>query len=165
MNEIHNLTMAVTKNTSYHICILYAFLIILTLCLQFVTMEQYVCKVEQLLQMAELKCATTIHGEQSVTTCGAIKMRRLCVGNLDIQVWKFIQWIEKQTYCTDYFCTAGTALSNAYYGQGNVSALLDNLNCLGTETSLLNCPNSGIGVTSCTHADDASVQCTGKCDS
>ena len=62
-------------------------------------------------------------------------------------------------YC---LCAGGTALPNAYFGQGNGSVQLDNVNCIGSENSLLNCSNYGVGVTSCTHAHDASVNCTGK---
>ena len=68
----------------------------------------------------------------------------------------------RPTIDTDCLDAGGVALSNAYYGQGNVSLLLDNMNCIGSENSLLNCSNSGVGVTSCTHAHDASVNCTGN---
>ena len=40
---------------------------------------------------------------------------------------------------------------------------LDNLGCLGTESSLLKCSHLGIGVyRSCSHYEDAGVRCTSK---
>ena len=59
----------------------------------------------------------------------------------------------------------GNALLNAYYGQGSGAPLLDRVNCIGNETSLLACPSSGLSIASCTHAHDASVQCIGTASS
>ena len=36
---------------------------------------------------------------------------------------------------------------------------LSNLRCLGTETTLANCPHSGFGVHNCDHFEDAGVRC------
>ena len=58
--------------------------------------------------------------------------------------------------------TGGTALGNAYYGQGTGTILLDRVGCVGTEARLWDCTNRGIGVHSCTHSEDASVQCSSK---
>ena len=41
--------------------------------------------------------------------------------------------------------------------------LLDNVGCLGTESSLLECSHLGIGVyPNCIHYEDAGVRCTSK---
>ena len=41
--------------------------------------------------------------------------------------------------------------------------LLDNVGCLGTESSLLECSHLGIGVyPNCSHYEDAGVHCTSK---
>lgn len=37
--------------------------------------------------------------------------------------------------------------------------VLDNLQCTGTEISLINCTHNGIGVHNCGHIEDAGVQC------
>jgi len=53
-----------------------------------------------------------------------------------------------------------TALYWATFGQGRGPILLDNLQCAGTESSLLGCSHRGIGVlSSCSHSEDAGVVC------
>ena len=42
-------------------------------------------------------------------------------------------------------------------GEGRI--WLDNVQCVGTETKLINCTASSIGVHSCTHDQDAGVRC------
>ena len=53
----------------------------------------------------------------------------------------------------------GTALSQAFYGQGTGSIWLDDVGCVGNESRLWDCINNGIGIHNCLHSDDASVQC------
>ena len=55
---------------------------------------------------------------------------------------------------------AGTAPSNAFYGQGSGQIWLDNVNCVGTESSIKNCLHRGWGIHDCSHGEDASVKCT-----
>jgi len=38
--------------------------------------------------------------------------------------------------------------------------LLDDVNCFGNESSLLNCRHNGIGISNCNHVKDAGVNCT-----
>ncbi len=54
------------------------------------------------------------------------------------------------------------AFSNAFFGPGTGTILLDNLGCTGTETRLVNCPHNGIGLENCVHAEDAGLRCAGK---
>ena len=50
--------------------------------------------------------------------------------------------------------------TDARFGQGSGQILLNNINCVGSETSLINCTHDSIGMSgSCTHADDAGVRC------
>ena len=51
--------------------------------------------------------------------------------------------------------------TDAYYGRGSGPIWLDDLQCTGTESSLLQCPHDGIGVAAyyCDHYDDVGVQC------
>jgi len=58
-----------------------------------------------------------------------------------------------------YFITGATARSRAFFGQGTGSILLDNVQCVGTETRLVNCPSNGIGIHNCAHSEDAGVTC------
>ena len=57
-------------------------------------------------------------------------------------------------------------LRNAPFGHGVGPIWLDNLYCLGNESSLINCSHRGLGVIStyCDHHDDVGVQCIGKCE-
>ena len=55
------------------------------------------------------------------------------------------------------------AVQVVYFGQfggSNGKIWLNNVRCSGNETSLLDCPHSGWGNTSCTHANDAGVVCS-----
>jgi len=40
--------------------------------------------------------------------------------------------------------------------------LMDNVDCLGNESMLLDCNHKGIGISNCTYSDDAGVICTGQ---
>ncbi|XP_064386909.1 uncharacterized protein LOC135335369 isoform X2 [Halichondria panicea] len=51
------------------------------------------------------------------------------------------------------------ALVPAYFGQGNGDILLDDLECAGNETKLIDCPHDGVGVHNCHHSEDIGVVC------
>ena len=55
------------------------------------------------------------------------------------------------------------AFSGSHYGPGNGPVYLDDINCIGSEDSLVNCSRRLFGdiSTNCkTHLEDASVLCT-----
>ena len=79
------------------------------------------------------------------------------------------------TVCDDYWESAdagvvcrqlgfspqgATAFGDAHFGQGAGSIWLDDVNCVGTESRLTDCPASAIGEHNCGHHEDAGVRCT-----
>lgn len=57
-----------------------------------------------------------------------------------------------------------TARLGATFGQGRDPILLDDVNCRGTENSLLDCPHREIGLHNCNHREDAGVECLAGMD-
>lgn len=51
------------------------------------------------------------------------------------------------------------AYGNASFGQGTAEILLDEVDCIGNESSIFYCYHGGVGITSCSHRDDAGVRC------
>lgn len=53
-----------------------------------------------------------------------------------------------------------TLASEADYAAGQGFILLDDVACVGTELSLLDCPHSNWGQHDCSHAEDVGVHCS-----
>ena len=68
---------------------------------------------------------------------------------------------EPSMYNTAYFSSFKGARSvmSALYGEGSGPIFLDDVNCTGTESSLLDCPSTMQH--NCQHSEDAGVQCNG----
>ena len=58
------------------------------------------------------------------------------------------------------FGTAIAARGEAFYGQGSDQIWLDNVNCIGIESTIENCAHNGWGIENCAHRDDAGVKCS-----
>ena len=57
------------------------------------------------------------------------------------------------------FKGATSAPTAATYGQGSGPILRHDVNCQGSESSLLNCPHEVFGPNHCNHHEDSSVVC------
>ncbi|XP_078658658.1 uncharacterized protein LOC144904005 [Branchiostoma floridae x Branchiostoma belcheri] len=76
----------------------------------------------------------------------------ICDGNWGIQ--------EAQVVCREIgHGGALAAFGSAHYGQGNGTIWLNNVDCTGNEDSLSTCPLLSNVTNTCTHANDAGVQC------
>lgn len=51
------------------------------------------------------------------------------------------------------------AAKNSEFGEGKDLILLDDVQCVGTESSLLDCRHAGVGTHNCAHYEDAGVIC------
>ena len=62
------------------------------------------------------------------------------------------------------FGSSGTSYSSAYFGEASESILwLDNVECIGSESTLVNCGHLGLKNTrNCSHKEDAGVRCYGE---
>ncbi|XP_064597500.1 deleted in malignant brain tumors 1 protein-like [Liolophura sinensis] len=66
---------------------------------------------------------------------------------------------EARVVCSILGYSQGVELTSAYFGQGNGTIWLDDVRCLGNETDILQCFNSGWGRHNCNHRDDVGVVC------
>ena len=68
---------------------------------------------------------------------------------------------DAQVVCQELgYGNAKAAVSHAFYGRGRGKKIwLDDLNCIGTEWTIVNCVHTGWNVHSCTHHKDAGVKC------
>lgn len=79
----------------------------------------------------------------------------VCDDNWDIN--------DAEVVCREMGCgTAVEAKKGAFFGSGVGRIWMDEVQCTGTEESLVNCPANPIGTHNCGHHKDAGVVCRGK---
>uniref|UniRef100_A0A3B5ANM0 Soluble scavenger receptor cysteine-rich domain-containing protein SSC5D n=1 Tax=Stegastes partitus TaxID=144197 RepID=A0A3B5ANM0_9TELE len=68
---------------------------------------------------------------------------------------------DAQVVCRAMDCgTAQTAKTSGFFGEGQGTIWLDDVNCVGNETSLLHCQRPSFGENNCGHSEDAGVVCS-----
>ncbi|CAI5683597.1 deleted in malignant brain tumors 1 protein isoform X1 [Oreochromis niloticus] len=68
---------------------------------------------------------------------------------------------DAEVVCRAMDCgTPQTAKSSAFFGEGQGMIWLDDVNCLGNETSLVHCRRPSFGENNCGHGEDAGVICS-----
>lgn len=71
---------------------------------------------------------------------------------------------DAEVVCRSMDCgTVKTAKTSSFFGEGQGSIWLDDVNCIGNETSLLHCQRPAFGENNCGHGEDAGVICSGTC--
>ena len=74
-------------------------------------------------------------------------------------------WEESDVVCKslNYSLGAQRFYHGAHYGRGFGEILLDDVNCTGSENSLLYCKHRGVHIHNCAHSEDIGVKCAGTC--
>lgn len=74
------------------------------------------------------------------------------------------QWDISDAHVVCRAMDCGSAISvkrEAYFGKGEGVIWLDDVNCVGNESSLLHCEHLDFGDSDCGHYEDAGVVCSG----
>ena len=60
-----------------------------------------------------------------------------------------------------FYFIGAFATDTRTFGQGTGLILLDELQCTGNETRLIDCPSNEVGAHNCAHFEDIGVSCAG----
>lgn len=67
--------------------------------------------------------------------------------------------------CRELKCgTVLEAKKGAFFGEGEGQIWLDDVQCLGSESSILKCSHRPLGENNCGHSEDAGVICSGEAE-
>uniref|UniRef100_A0A8C3XTZ5 SRCR domain-containing protein n=1 Tax=Chelydra serpentina TaxID=8475 RepID=A0A8C3XTZ5_CHESE len=118
---------------------------------------------------------TCSHANDASAICSRFRLvngSTACSGRVEIQVlgaWGTLcdsRWDlpDANVLCRQLNCGfAVSAPGGGYFGRGTGSVWTDTFHCKGTETHLGHCPVTALGASQCSHDNDASVICSGKC--
>ncbi|XP_067321164.1 scavenger receptor cysteine-rich type 1 protein M130-like [Anolis sagrei] len=111
------------------------------------------------------------HEEDASVVCSDLRLNGTspCSGRVEVfhnDAWGTVcdaGWDlqDAQVVCRELGCgNASKALGGAHYGQGSGPIWLESINCTGEEASLKECQKRSWGEQSCSHSQDASVECS-----
>ncbi|XP_073726207.1 scavenger receptor cysteine-rich type 1 protein M130-like [Misgurnus anguillicaudatus] len=114
------------------------------------------------------------HKEQVRLICADLNVRLVngssrCSGNVEVLYdgqWGTVcqdDWdlTDAEVVCREVGCgEADDVLYWSHFGGGSGPIWMDNVNCSGTEPTLMNCSSNGWGVSDCDHDEDAGVICS-----
>ncbi|XP_067319359.1 scavenger receptor cysteine-rich type 1 protein M130-like [Anolis sagrei] len=111
------------------------------------------------------------HEEDASVVCSDLRLNGTspCSGRVEVfhnDAWGTVcdaGWDlqDAQVVCRQLGCgNASKALGGAHYGQGSGPIWLESINCTGEEAFLKECQKGGWGERSCSHSQDASVECS-----
>ena len=69
---------------------------------------------------------------------------------------------DARVVCRQLGYPSGVSAPGARFGQGSGKIWLDNVQCQGDESAIVNCQHNPWGVHDCVHSKDASVICSSK---
>lgn len=70
---------------------------------------------------------------------------------------------EATVACRELNCGTAVAVKyKAFFGRGQDNVWLDDVECIGDEKSIVDCPHRGLGEHDCDHNEDAGLICSGR---
>ena len=67
---------------------------------------------------------------------------------------------EASVICKMFGYPYGLARSRAFFGRGTGHIFMDDINCIGNEMSIFDCPYRGWSRHNCEHTEDSGVECS-----
>ena len=105
------------------------------------------------------RSATMVPGAQCVMTCGTLRMLELHVDSWDCPQQVSLYSITNcNMHMLNYYTLVATPITTGFT-KGIFDIWLDDVQCAGTESQLIDCPARPLGSEDCYHFQDAGVSC------